>query len=405
MSGSRGSEALGTGAIGARVRRAAGRAGARFVALGDAAAARRSRGKQVVADDLTAWSHARGLDVVTVSPPQEWDRRLPTALDGSVEPNFDVRRHARIAERTLVCLPRARVWDASGLLILPDGSFSSQSVYNRARLESLHEFYSPPPWRVIRIPGDSFSLLGPFSNTTNYYHWMHDGLLRLHQVGGHLPSTVKYLVPSTTRPWMVDTLEMLGLGEDRLIRVPKGRAVECERLWYASLPPKSATVPEATAWLRDQLWSAAGVDRPDPRRRLYLSRDPTGHARVVNESELVPVLARYRFEILRPERMSIRDQVRCFSEAEAVISATSSGLGNLVYAGAETKTLELLEPAWAAESAYIVWQLTEAMGQRHWYLTGETVPNPLHPERADLRVPASSMERALNEWLGAAPLH
>jgi hypothetical protein len=51
------------------------------------------------------------------------------------------------------------------------------------------------PSRIIHRQGDYFSLLGKFSNSGNYYHWIHDCLLRLHGVEGHLPQGVKYLVP------------------------------------------------------------------------------------------------------------------------------------------------------------------------------------------------------------------
>jgi len=367
-----------------------------------AAVARRLRVRPRVTEDLAAWSHAHGFDCVVLSPAQTRARRAPIALDNALHPNFARHLAAQIAERFMVCLPQARVWGANGLVILPDGSFASQAIYDRRHLEADPAYSTPTPAHVVRKDGDYVTLLGEFSNTSNYYHWVHDGLLRLHGVHSHLPSNVKYLVPSPLYDHQRETLHLLGFRDEQLVPFTGSSVWECERLWFPSLPPSGAEVPDAVSWLRERFWAAAGVERAEPRRRFYLSRKGAEHARVVNEAELVPVLDTHGFEVIQPERMSVADQVRLFAQAEAIVSATSAGLTNLLFAGRETKNLEILEPEWAARKAFVVWTLAETLDQSFWYLTAETAPNPERPKRADLHVPAITLERALGRWLSPA---
>ena len=359
---------------------------------------KRARGLPQATDDLAEWCRAHGLDSVVITQAQAGVRKAPIPPDAALHPNFAQHLVSQIPERFLVCIPKARLWGTNGLLILPDGSFASQAIYGRSHLEVDPAYSTHLPRLIVHKKGDYFTLVGEFSNSGNYYHWIHDGLLRLHAVQAHLPLGVKYLVPARLRKHQRETLHLLGLRDEQLVPFSGAWAWECERLWFASLPPSGAEVPEAVAWLRRQLSDAAGVEVSDSsrRRRLYLSRG-SSHARVVNEEHLAPVLEKHGFETIQPELLSVTAQVRLFAQAEAIVSATSSGLTNLIFAGQETKILEILEPTWAAEKAWVIWTLAETIGQPFWYLMGETVTNPERPERADLSVPVLELERWLEQ--------
>lgn len=364
-----------------------------------------ARVRPPVTDDLTQWCAAQGVDRLLLSPALTRERCAPTALEGPPHPNYGRHLVAQIAERFLVCLRDTRVRGPNGLVILPDGSFAAEAIYGRSHLELDRAYSTPIPPRVVRKDGDYFSLLGEFSNRGNYYHWVHDGLLRLHGVQAHLPAGVRYLVPSTLLEYQRETLRTLGVQDEQLVLFPGDAAWECERLWFASLPPSGADVPEAVAWLREQFWASAGVEYAEPLRRLYLSREGVAHARVVNEAELAPVLEKHGFALIQPERMSITDQVRLFAQAEVIVSATGSAQTNLLFAGQEARNLEILEPLWAEEKAYVVWTLAETIGQPYWYMLADTVGNQEHPERADLRVPATKLDRALGQLVGTGSRH
>lgn len=115
---------------------------------------RRSRVRPPVTDDLAEWCPAHGLDCVVLSPAQTRARSAPIALDSTPHPNFARQLVAQMAERFLVCVPQTRVWGANGLVILPDGSFAAQAIYDRSHLVADLAYSTPTPPRVVRKVGD-----------------------------------------------------------------------------------------------------------------------------------------------------------------------------------------------------------------------------------------------------------
>ena len=122
------------------------------------------------------------MERLVLSPATTRQRVAPIPVDGVPHPNYARHLVARTPERFMACLPKTRVWGPNGLVILPDGSFAVQSIYGRNHLVMDRAYARPLPRRVIHKPGDYFTLLGKFSNSGNYSHWIHDGLLRLHGV-------------------------------------------------------------------------------------------------------------------------------------------------------------------------------------------------------------------------------
>ena len=255
----------------------------------------------------------------------------------------------------------------------------------------------PHAARAIKKSGDYFSLIGKYSNPPNYYHWIHDALLRLHGAEDHLPSEVKYLVPPLSQAFKRETLHMLGLHDEQLVTFTGEEVWQCERLWFASLPPSGAEVPEAVSWLRERIFSATAT-RPSSsaRRRLYISRKGAVHGRVVNEDELVSVLESKGFEIIEPEQMSVAEQVQMFSQAEYIVAPHGAGQTNMVFAGPSCKNLELLEPKWASDrtGASAFWTLAETIGQPFAYVVCDSVSSS-RGWRADLYVSPAVLENAL----------
>jgi hypothetical protein len=354
-----------------------------------------------VTDDLAGWCAAHGVDSYVLSAAEDLSRCAPTALGTAPHPSFERRLTRRIEQRFLACLPGARVWGSNGLVVLPDGSFAVEAIYGRNHLELDPAYLMPMPSRVVRKEGDYCSLLGKFSNAGNYYHWIHDGLLRLHGTEQHLPRGVKYLVPPTLQEFQRETLSMLGLREEQLVPFRGDEVWECERLWFASMPPSGAEVPDAVTWLRDRLFSATSTPSPEPKRRLYISRRRSTHARVVNEEALNQVLQGHGFEIIEIGTMSVAEQVRLFSQAESIVAPHGAGETNMLFASATCKILELLEPQWASDAhAYVFWTLAETLGQCFRYVVAESVVNPNRPSRANLYVPPEVLDGALACFAG-----
>jgi capsular polysaccharide biosynthesis protein len=65
--------------------------------------------------------------------------------------------------------------------------------------------------------------------------------------------------------------------------------------------------------------------------RLYISRRKATLRRIVNESEIIPILEAHGFETVLCEDLSLAEQIGLFAKTTAVIGAHGAGLTNLIY--------------------------------------------------------------------------
>jgi hypothetical protein len=69
----------------------------------------------------------------------------------------------------------------------------------------------------------------------------------------------------------------------------------------------------------------------DSRHRVYISRAKAAFRRVVNEDEISPSLREHGIETVLAEDLSLKQQVRLFARARAIIGGHGAGLTNLIY--------------------------------------------------------------------------
>jgi capsular polysaccharide biosynthesis protein len=114
--------------------------------------------------------------------------------------------------------------------------------------------------------------------------------------------------------------------------------------------------PELSAiWdrLRDALRAGASPRRPTA-RRLFVLRPPNG-ARPCRNSEAVErVFAEHGFELIRPEQLSIADQVELFDGAEVVAGYGGSGLFNTIYANHPGRRIVIASTEYRARNEWTI---------------------------------------------------
>lgn len=131
-----------------------------------------------ICDDVAAWARERpGLECHEIFPARDLHTPPPNSIDAEIHPVISRRLATRPRAKYLVAIPEAKLVGVSGLVILQDGSFSTESAYTRNVLEEDWDYRRQRRRpTVVRKPGNYFSLIGRFSAiSTNYYHWLHDG--------------------------------------------------------------------------------------------------------------------------------------------------------------------------------------------------------------------------------------
>jgi capsular polysaccharide biosynthesis protein len=225
--------------------------------------------------------------------------------------------------------------------------------------------------RVPRTPpiaGTALSLLG--WSAQNYSHWLVDLLPRVALVAERLPE-LQVLVPGQLKSYHRETLELLGIAPEQQLPLATGWH-RLERLLISHQAQRSMLPKrEHLLALRDRLADAAlgGAPRPAPWRHVYISR-ARARRKILNEQELLPIMRDYGFEAVACEELSVREQIRLFSETAVLMGPHGSGLNNSVFCPPGGRLLEIYNPLrWN----YCVRNVANVLGHEHWYLFGQNV--------------------------------
>jgi capsular polysaccharide biosynthesis protein len=306
---------------------------------------------------------------------------------------FTVGTEYTVPERYLARIPGARLIGETGLVLLPDGAFTSEVTFTREHLVQQPAYLARLPRKAHRKRGDYFSLLSLWAHQPNYYHWIHDAMLRLHLLLPHLPNEIRFIVPPDLRPFQLDSLGLLGISPDRLCAYAGKELWELEALYFAPTASSAGSnSPAAIRWFRELAWSTYGFNPAAGTRRIYISRRRTRYRRIVNEPEIERVLSDFGFETCLLEDLELREQVELMTQAEAIVSASGAALTNMIFAPPGAKILVMVEPV---QVSPFFWTMSEAAGHQYWYALGETVAVLPPPYDADLFVPPNKVVQTL----------
>lgn len=239
-------------------------------------------------------------------------------------------------------IPNGRIWGANGAIITPDNQLiwdvSFEGVDITPETHSIFQEKALP--EVVHIK-NAADLTHVYSG--NYYHWMFEVLPRIDLVQRSGLPVERYIVNTEyEKPYQTETLQLLGMTNDRLIRTSTGFHVQAENLMIPAQP----AFP--TKWgydfLRKVLISNETSDTTMDKRRIFISR--RWSRKITNEEQVMKVLNKYGFVKVDLESLSVAEQVQLFSRAEVVIAAHGAALTNLTFCQPGTKVLELFNPTY-----------------------------------------------------------
>lgn len=164
----------------------------------------------------------------------------------------------------------------------------------------------------------------------NYGHFIIDCLttLLLEDEAGALEN-YPALVPAGLAPWHYQLIDLtIGAGNYRIIQSP---VIALDDALFAS--PMAHFLHQANATLARLRRRILG-NMPNPEkgtRKIYFSRRTNNKRLMINEAELEARLAAKGFEILRPEHMSIIEQISAMAGARVVVGATGAAFANCLF--------------------------------------------------------------------------
>ncbi len=235
------------------------------------------------------------------------------------------------------------------------------------RKHSVFNLESFPPLK--QIEGRVAVLSGLSGNV--YFHWMVDVLPRielLRRSGRDLAEIDWFLVNSCQHQFQRDSLRILGIPEEKVLesdRLPHIQATEL------IVPSFAGYLGWPSAWAIDFLrgeFLKEIIPSSNYPKRIYISRSKARYRRVLNEADVVEVLAEFGFVSILPESMSLEEQIAYFYHAEVIVAAHGSGLTNTLFCQGGTKVIELMSPHYIS---HYYWGTSQYLELEHYFLTGE----------------------------------
>jgi capsular polysaccharide biosynthesis protein len=254
----------------------------------------------------------------------------------------------------------ATIWGESGLVIDAEGLPVVDALWFPEQLDNCPDFRRS--WRrfvPMNHSGTYFNVMLYWCR--GYYHWICDVLPRVQAALPGLPAGTRFIVPDGMTGPERDSLAGVGVQPESCIAFRGKRPWSVEKLVH--VPPITMTgdhTPDSLQALRDRIFASLGPDRAQRRdKKIYISRKQGAERSILNEADLLPVLRRSEFEIVRCEELTFEQQVRLFREAETVIGPHGGGFANLVWCHPGTKVFEILGSA-SIRRCY--WSICSALG-------------------------------------------
>ena len=76
-------------------------------------------------------------------------------------------------------------------------------------------------------------------------------------------------------------------------------------------------------------------------KKIYVTRENSSYRKIVNESDIIPILRSNGYKIINPLQYTMDEQIRIFSQADKIISPHGSNLSNIIFCKPGTEIYEI----------------------------------------------------------------
>lgn len=223
-------------------------------------------------------------------------------------------------------------------------------------------------------PSKNYLLLFDNWSWNNYFHWIIDALCRAELLRENVKMNFTVLLPEASPKYLTETLQLYGFTD--IVYLPRRTKTKIPELYsmnYAAWSGQQhpvilkAMVDFVKGKVLDSASSEAGDVLDSARttgKRIYVSRSKQFSRRVENEKELLAVLAKYNFETVYFEGMTVAEQVRTMSEARFFVTSHGANMTNLTWLPEGAKILELLNER---KPNFCYWSVASCLGHAYYY--------------------------------------
>lgn len=156
------------------------------------------------------------------------------------------------------------------------------------------------------------------------------------------------------------------------------------------LHPAQMAHPRSVELLRELCNGVGSSDALTLGEKIYVSRDDAKLRRLVNEDEIIRIVAKAGFRSVRMSDYSLSDQIGIIRSARRVIGPHGMGLAHLVFNHGPLGVLELFHPTLGTD-AYMM--MSGALGFEYHWMVGEAIED----YKGSYRIDSELFEQRLRE--------
>jgi capsular polysaccharide biosynthesis protein len=200
--------------------------------------------------------------------------------------------------------------------------------------------------------------------SAGHFHWFMEVLPKLVLIEARASEFI-LLLPDTpyVRTVGVESLELLGMKFSDVVWLREDQFFKVPDLYYITRIAGPGRVNDD---LMKDLNRRFRGNRGPAGNRFYISRSKANIRKVLNEPELEFALRSYGFDTVRPEGLSLREQIELFAECGTILSIHGAGLTNCLFMPPGGNVVELRK----SEPNYGYWHLADSVGHEYYYYHG-----------------------------------
>jgi capsular polysaccharide biosynthesis protein len=277
------------------------------------------------------------------------------------------------------------VFKLSGFELTGGFLLSSGGMYYRCPELNIHEAHikqeveriAPGQARAQKkhLLGSYVVLAGPGHNI--YGHWLVEYLpkISLLNFAGFNLGSLGYLVPATVPRFVFAWLELLGIGDDQIVRYqPQADIITADEFLLPTILHNgvrmSPIFKDAVAFMRGLVESRHDLSGSPHGSRVFLARPRQSASRALsNRVDVEDAAARANFSLIYPEQLSLVEQIRLFVGCREIMGEYGSALHGSVFSPAGTVVCALRGPF--SHPGFIQSGIGDALSQPTGYIFGE----------------------------------
>ena len=229
--------------------------------------------------------------------------------------------------------------------------------------------------KILRLNGNSF-MLGCIPNIWHLLMEEIPKLYRLQKAEIDI-NTFDYLIGrNLSLPQQREVYQIFNVNISKIVTFEEYKHIEFEKLTFFS--PYYTPDIDGIKWMKKKLLSYYDIKTINKKRRLFISRENYDTKNIANFSVIRKLLKEYKFNIIQPENLTLKQQITAFSEANFIIGAHGAGLaantifcpdyGNVIEIRSENHMHDFAAP-------YVCMWASKINKMSHSILLSQTVKN------------------------------